>query len=367
VRPGATLLLVVLAASLPARAEDSALRDLSAKDPERRIAAVRALVSEPGEEVSEAIAKLLADREPEVVMEAAEALGARGDVPSRKALRAALRRFAKDEAILPVVVVALGTARDGGAAKEVGKLARRALGADARLARAAIDALGRMRDPESLRALMALHASADAGEKGGHPEFLEDIRESLRELTGLPFRLSETWRGWWLHARKGWRAAPLEPHEEAELFRHDGWRISVARPDLVRWSLERLPGGIARLRWRGDEEEARFAWVDVSGHAATEGEPATPERASEDYRKTMEAEFGDILEGEFGVSDRLAGVSALRHSVTGILRQGSVAVWKAWFLERKGILYTVSAGWESGASERVREEIESILASLRLL
>ena len=75
----------------------------------------------------------------------------------------------------------------------------------------------------------------------------------------------------------------------------------------------------------------------------------------------------DVSTGAYSVSRRVSGAPALEHTATGILKSGPVVRWRILTFERNGILYTISTHEESGASDRVREEVRAIVDSFRLL
>ena len=319
-----------------------------------------------GAEVSRVVADQLKSRDAAVRKAALYALGGRKDDVSLRALRGALKRFAKDRDLLPAAVTAIGVSGDPDAAGPVADLARKAMGSDAGLVRAAIDTLGQLRDPASLRGLVDLLASAGDA-RAGHHDLIPDILESLRDLTGLPFVRRETWRDWYRHVKKGWQATSLEPPESSDEWRQDGWRFSIALPDEDRWAFKAVRGAAARVVYRGEKEEAGFAWVDVLAHAAAERKPATLAASAKANREWMEGDLRDVSTGAYSVSRRVSGAPALEHTATGILKSGPVVRWRILTFERNGILYTISTHEESGASDRVREEVRAIVDSFRLL
>lgn len=363
-----TFVLLLLAVATASAADLDALADrLGSRDAKERAAAVEALADVPGDEAGKLLARALGDRDAEVRIAAAKALGGRDDEPSRKALRRALDRFAKDPDLLPVVVVSLGASGDAAAAEDVAALLRKALGADARLARAAIDALGSIRAKASVAGLMeALSASADP-RGAAHPEYRDEVLDSLREATGLPFREPATWQEWWRHAKRDYAAAAPGPPAEGDLYRSDGWRFTIEKPAAKEWEFSQPEGAAIRIVWRGSSDEAVFAWIDVLVRSATEPKERTAEEVAAEYRKHMETELADVRDAEWGEPARIGRENALRHAATGILSGGSVVRWRAFFLERSGILYTVTAHVESGASEAVRKAVDGVLDSFRVL
>jgi hypothetical protein len=354
---GAVSFVIPLVLSLLAEGPAALLEALRSPDPEIRLEAVRGLGPVAGEEVSAALAGALADPEASVRGAALTALGGRRDTPSLAALRSSLRLFAKEPELLAAAVTSLGASEDAASAEEVAKLARQAATADPRLVRACLDALGRLRAREAVDCLVSFLGGALASE----------ARESLADLTELPFSGDDTWGKWWRQARADWRPLPLVPAPDATEYRSESWRFRIAVPDAERFPITRPAGSAARVLYRGPKEEAGFAWVDVLTHAVLEGEPRTLEEQSARVRRTMEQSLRETKDAEYGKSARFAGVKAFRHEATGILSDGRVARWRNLVLERNGILYTISAGLETGASDRVRRDHEAILASFRLL
>jgi hypothetical protein len=333
------------------------LEALRSPDPAVRIEAARALGPVSGDAVSAALAASLGDPDAEVRAAAVAALGGRRDPPSLAALRASLRTFAKDPAMLAAVVTSLGASEDAASAGEVASIARQSATADPRLAEACLDALGRLPARESVECLVSLLGGPLAAE----------ARESLVDLTGLPFRSDETWQKWWRHSRGNWRPLPLLPAPDAVEYRSESWRFRLAVPHAGRFPITRPAGSAAQVLWRGPKDEAGFAWVDVLTHAVLEGEPRTLEEQSNRVRRTMEQSLREAKDAEYGKAARFAGVKAVRHEATGILSDGRVVRWRNIVFEHNGILYTISAGIETGATARVRRDHESILASFRLL
>lgn len=363
---GRVIVLLLLAAPLLA-AETDAVRDrLKSRDAAERRAAVGALAKTPGEEASRLIAGAFADRDPSVREAAVKAMAGRTDEAARKALRQALARFAKDADLLPVVVIAVGDSGAVEAAKDVADLLRKSLGADPRLARAAIEALGGLPSAVAVETLVATLSAATDARAPSHPEYREDLLDSLRQATGLPFREPATFVEWWRNAKRDYRGTPAAPPAEGTLYRSDGWRFTIERPKDRPWEFKRVDGTAIRIAWIGPREEAAFAWVDVIARSARE--PATTlEDAATGCRGWMEETLRDPRDAEWGRNDRLGGAPAVRHQATGLLDGGSVVRWRAFVLERGGILYTVSVHLESGAAEAVTADADAILASFRLL
>ncbi len=357
--------LVLLLAAVPSADEIAArLADLGHEDPAVRREAVLALSEAPGEEVVAALTASVSDSE-RTVRDAALLVLARREEPSaERALREAFRRFAPEADALAGLLTAVGEAERTALAGEVVALVRKTT--DARVFRAAVDALGGLRVPEAVGALADLLAAGGRGE-GLAAEALPEVRESLAEATGLPFRSDETWREWWRNARGNYRGGPLDPAAGAAEFRSEGWRFRIAVSDPLRWALSRPAGAAARVLWRGSAEEAGFAWVDVAAHAVLEGEPRSLEEQAARVRETMERSLREVRDAEFGRPARLAGAKAIRHEAVGILDGGRVVRWRSLVAERNGIVYTVSGGFESGARDVVRRDFEAIVGSFRFL
>jgi hypothetical protein len=346
------------------------LEKLGSAEVSDRVEAIEALAEHPGEEISKAIAGRLGDKVPEVREAAVKALGERGDEVGRRVLRGALKRFAKDEDLLPVVVTALGAAGDAGAAKQVAAIARKAVGRDARLARAAIDALGSMRAAESIACLVELLGAAEAAREGsgaGHAELREDLLDSLREVTGLPFKEPETYLGWWRHAKRAWRATPPGPPKEGRLYRDDAWRFSIERPEGDRWEFAKSRGGAIALRHAGGEGESGFARVEVIVWSALEAGPDSLADVSALYEKRLRGDLSRLKDADFGAKAKLGGRSAVRHEVTGITKGGRVLRAVDRLARVNDLYYAVAVRHDSGVSERVRSEVDGIVGSFAYL
>jgi hypothetical protein len=363
----------ILALLLLVAGADDALDHLGSRDPDERVAAVKALVAVPGKTVSTALARALSDREPSVREAVLDALGERGDPICVKALRRALGTFAKDRETLPLVVQALGTAGDAASAGAIVKLARRSIGSEPFLADTSIDTLGRLRHPDAVAGLVELLGTVEpvrggAAARTGHERYVPGIRESLTDVTGLPFRKTSTWQAWWRHARRTWEAVPLDPARETGPRREDhAWRFGLARPDTERWEFAAPKGAALRVRYVGPREEAVFAWIDVMVHAGAEREPATVEDLARLHAERLREELADVKESTFGESARLGRETVRAHAAVGRLSSGRVVRRRVLLAERNGLLYAVSVHVSSGASERVDGEIAAILKSFRLL
>jgi hypothetical protein len=347
---------------------DDLIARLESEDASERAAALRALAHHPGPAVTKEIAGRLSDPDADVRKAAVGALGEREDEDSRKALRKALARFAKDSDLLPAVVVALGTARDAVSAPPVAAIARKAVGRDARLGRAAIDSLGRMRARESVACLVELLGPAEAARKGtgpGHAEILPDLLESLREVTGLPFAKAASFLSWWRHAKRDWKPTTLDPPDEGLTCRNDAWRFRIARPDETRWAFEKARGTAVRLAYRGAGAD-EFAWVDVQVRSVVE-DPRTLAAEAKRYRGWMEDGLERIKDASFSAKAKLGRGPALGHSAVGITRNGRVIRWRALLAERNGLIYTVAVRHDSGVDERVVSDLDAIVGSFRYL
>jgi hypothetical protein len=339
----------------------------AADDAEERREEIRKLAKEPGEGVSAKIAKALSHRDPEVRKTALDALGGRKDATALKALRRALKSFAKDKDLLPVVVVSLGASEDAKSAKAVADLARKSVGSDARLARACIDALGGMRATEGVDCLVTLLAAATDARGASHPELRDDLMDSLGEVTDLPFRKPSTFVDWWRKAKGRWEGAPPEPPEKGKTYRSDGWRFRIDRPDEKRWVFKKVEGAVVRVSFAGPKDEAGFAWVDVMAHAAAEQKPETLAKLAADRRKWMEESLKDPRDPRWSFRTKLGSAPAIGHEAVGVLASGHVVKWRIFCVQRNGLLLTVSAHMESGASEAVAADFDRILGSFKLL
>ncbi|MHC4470065.1 MAG: HEAT repeat domain-containing protein [Planctomycetota bacterium] len=347
---------------------DALLEKLASPDAEERASALRALASHQGAEVTRSIARGLGDAVADVRKAAVWALGEREDEGSRKVLRKALERFAKDEDLLPAIVVALGTARDAASARAVATLARKAVGSDARLARAAIDSLGRMRAAESVACLTELLGPAEAASKGagpGHGELLPDLLESLREVTGLPFERAPTFIGWWRHAKRDWRPTPLDPPAEGLTCRNDAWRFRIDRPEASRWGFRKARGVVVRLALAVAEESGSFAWVDVQVHSGVE--QLSLAASAKRYRGWMEDGLEKAKAASFSAKARLGRGGAIGHSATGITKNGRVIRWRVILAERNDLVYTVSVRHDTGVGDAVQKDLDAIVGSFRYL
>jgi len=348
-----TLIPLLLAVGLIAAAGDAAR--------------IRKLAEEPGIAASKSIAKFLSHRDREVREAAIKALGGRTDAVAVKALRGALKMFAKDPDLLPTVVVSLGASGDAASAKAVAELARKAVGRDMRLARACIDSLGFLKASESVECLVNLLAPAIDKRGASHPELADELHESLKEVTGLPFRRPETFIAWWRHAKGRFEGEGPEPPESGSRYRHDGWRFTIEKPDGERFSFKRVEGAVIRIVFAGPEEEAGFAWIDVMAHAVAEGGSKTAAEDAKRRRKWMEDALSSPRGARWGFRTKAGRAVAVGNEATGILQGGHVVRWRTFSVERNGLVYTVSAHVETGASEAVVGEVDGILASFRLL
>jgi HEAT repeats/PBS lyase HEAT-like repeat len=368
----ANLAILIVLTVLGAEPDD-ALKRLDSRDAEERVAAVKILRDTPGDRVSTALVRTLSDREISVREAVLDALGERGDEICVKALRRALKTFARERDVLPLVVQALGAARDVASAGAIVKLARRGVGSEPWLADAAIDALGQLRHREAIDGLVELLGTAQpvrggANARTGHERYVAGIRESLKELTGLPFKKTVTWQIWWRHAHRSWLPTPQDPRTETGAKRHDhSWRFGVTRPDTTRWAFMAPKGAALRVRYVGSREEAGFAWIDVMVHATAEREPATVGDAARLHAERLKKELADVKEIALGEKARLGSETVLSHRAVGMLAGGRVARRRVFFVARNGLLYTVSVHVSSGASERVGAEIGAMLKSFRLL
>jgi hypothetical protein len=341
-------------------------KQLGSKSAEERGDALRALGKIEGEPVSKLIVGALRDREPSVREEATRALAGRTDETSLRALRAALKTFEKDEDLLPVVVFALGESHDAESASAVVRLLRKSVTRDPRMTRTAIEALGFMRSPESLELLMELYLQATSTAGAVHPELADELLRALQALAGTGWIKRDTWQEWWRHARGSWKPTPLKPEDDPVEYRHDGWRVSIARPEGGRWAMEPASGAVARVTFKGANEEARFAWVEVRARAAREGDPKDLQAWAKTWRGWMEEGLENRKDEQWGVPGRIGPYPALLLTTTGIGR-GYVATWRTWLVEKNDLLYAVTAKVESGRTDRVAEEVESILSSFRIL
>jgi len=364
-----TLLLVLLAAT---SAVASDLELLKSSDPAERLQAIESLRSEEGKAVSKAIAGAVSDRDRKVREAAIEALGERADETSIKALRRGLKTFAKKPDVLPRIVIALGAARDVTSSKAIVKLARKSLGADPRLASAAIDALGDLRSSESIAGLVEILGTVEpvrggASARRGHERYVTGVRQSLREITGLPFESREVWAGWWRHARRDWRATPLDPEKVEGLERRDdGWRFSLARPDVERWSFARAQGVTLRVNLAGSGAQTVFARIDVMVHHPGVRAPKDLASAAKNAAERIRAGLREPRD-EKTETGKLGKATARVCSVAGRTRGGRDLLRRAYVTEKNGLIYVAEVHVSRNAPESVFDDVSGILGSFRVL
>ncbi len=95
--------------------------------------------------------------------------------------------------------------------------------------RARIRALGRVRDPAALEALIALMNKAGNGRLGGGALFEADLRLSLWSLSGSDQGLArESWMRWWSEHKRDLVVAPEPPEEPRALAQR--WRVLWETP-----------------------------------------------------------------------------------------------------------------------------------------
>jgi hypothetical protein len=81
----------------------------------------------------------------------------------------------------------------------------------------------------------------------------------------------------------------------------------------------------------------------------------------------MEETLAKPRDTRFGFRAKLGRAPAVANEATGILKAGQVVRWMTFSAERNGLVYTVSAHLESGASLAVATELDGILKSFGLL
>lgn len=179
---------------------------------------LRAARSIDDPKVSKALQKMLADKDVEVRIAAAEALGGRQDESAIPALEKVLEK-SEDEELTHALVDALGELKRGDAAWN-DRLMSYAAGDDLYLRNAALKRLGAtgqydellreaLSHPQWSTRLVALHALAErrtvesvgwmiARMQEEEGRILHEFADVLFELTGQPYRTAKgSWKGWW--------------------------------------------------------------------------------------------------------------------------------------------------------------------------
>jgi hypothetical protein len=371
----ATLALALPAAPSSASGDVADLREaLGSEAASERIDAIEALAKSESGSASSLVARMLRDSSPEVRAAAARALGARGDRTALAALRWAADELDDDPTTLAAVCAGLGATGSRAAVEPLGDVARQEMSRRPRVARAAIEALGAVRDPESVETLLGLLSTAtpsqtDRTTNTGQRELLAPIRASLRRLTGQRLVSSSAWSAWWRRNERGYRF-PEDPGAElrGKVFREEGFLFRVERPSTKAWEFARPDGnGLLLVRFTGPREASPVAYVMISGYSVKEFDPDTPDALARRYAARMEDEYADFRDRVTDRPARLGGENAIYQRFFGRTRKGIVLETRHWIARRGEHVFTVRAVLASGSSERVRRELDSIVKSFRFL
>ncbi len=183
----------------------------------------------------------------------------------------------------------------------------------------------------------------------------------------LVWMRSEVWSAWWRHARRDWKASPLDPATVTGVERRDdGWRFTLTRPSAERWSFSRAQGVALRVSFTGPREETTFARIDVMVHSPSTRAPKTLADAAPRAGERIRAGLREPRKMSAGVA-RLGKLVARVHSVLGKTRAGKHVHRRAFVVEQQGLIYVVETHVSHIATTSVVDEIEAMLATFRVL
>ncbi|MHC4469515.1 MAG: HEAT repeat domain-containing protein [Planctomycetota bacterium] len=365
------LLLALAATAAPADEVSDLRKLLKSKRVQDRLEAVELLSVSASKSASSMIAKSLRDPSPKVRAAAARGLGVFGDKVALTRLLGAVKSLKKDEATLIEVCAALGEIGAPAATDPLAGIAKREMSRNAALTKAAIAALGKIRDRESVKELIGLLGTATPSSTAttysyGHPEFLVPIRAVLTQLTGERLGAHAVWADWWRRVKRGYHF-PKSPNAalQGKVFRDEGYRFKVERPSTARWEFLRPNGVLLEARFRGSKDEATTASLQVRAHNTRDHSPSTPGELAKRYAAEFEGRFKDIKESELDGVGRLSGKSAVFQRLVGLTRYGRVVELRQWIAIHRGNLFTVRAMLSSGAAEAVKKELDVIVRSFK--
>jgi hypothetical protein len=209
---------------------------IAGQDSEPALAAIEACGRIASDEVVKQLVRGLHHRDPVVQRDTLVALRHNPQPAALGALLAAAgnERLFADDQVAAAYYLALGQKADVRALPILTRNLHVDRGSEAAGAR--ILALGRIRSPESVAALVQLMRSGDGGRRGsrrgghGHNPHMRELRMALAALTGEDHGQDESeWLHWWAHHRDGF----MLPAKEGELPR------ALARTWQAKW---REPG-----------------------------------------------------------------------------------------------------------------------------
>jgi HEAT repeat protein len=368
------LLAIMLALALSGAAADesSDLRKMLKSKKERdRLEAIDLLSVSALENSSSLIARCLRDPSPKVRAAAARSLGVVGDKAALSRLLGAAKSLKKDNATLAEVCAALGEIASPAAIRPLAGIAKREMSRNETLTKAAVAALGKIRDRESVKELIGLLGSATPSSTAstysyGHPKLMAPIRAALKELTGERLGAHSAWADWWRRVKRGYKF-PEDPKAalRAKVFRDDGHRFKVERPNG--WKFTRPSGVLLEVRYSAKKEEAVTGYVQVRAYDPKSKSPSTAEELADLYAAQFEDRFKNIREGEFGTVGRLSGEPAIRQRLVGLTSGGDIVEVRQWIVLYRGNLFTLRAVLSSEAGDAVKKELDAILRSFKFI
>ncbi len=370
------LFILLLLPGIVAAAESSERdlrKELKSADDAVRISAIEALSESDEKNKAKLIAGRLKDSSPEVRAAAAGALGRIGGRVAVGKLLRAMKAFSKDPESLAKVCAALGQTGSPAAVDALAKLALKEMSRDATLTKAAVAALGEIRDRRSIEELVGILGSATPVRSArtysyGHPALMAPTRSALQRLTGLKLYSYSEWSDWWRRTRKRYKF-PDDPATQLarQVYRDEGFLFEMTRPDGDRWEFSQPRGLAIQARLRRTGSEASYAAVQIRATSARSSTPSSQSGLADYLEDRFEDEFKDIKDVERQDRDRISGRPAVYHRVVGMLQGGLVVELRQWVVLYQGNLYTIRAISSSGAAEKVKREMEKILKSIRFL
>ena len=357
---------------------------LKGKDAEAKIKAIDEIKTTKHKDIAAAIAGALRDRNKDVKMAAARALGVQGVVKYRTKLMAPLKKYEKadPELLLAYLEGLKGMPHKASItplAKVVHKVLNRLKEDEYAIGEACVNALGSIKEKATIEELIVLlgRTNPRAGAGGSVSteaqnfcgKFKDPIVAALGNITGFRFKDPDVWAGWWKRNGKKFKfGRKAEDVNASDTYTDVGYEFRIKKPnDRWTFSIPKENNYVITLSHENEESAGTLdAWMKVEAYSTSAYSGSTPPDRAAAMEQWVHSDRGFKDVRESNTTDlKFAGESAKKWYARGMNSASRpVTIWKIYFIHN-GLLFTVHAQHNSGVDEALVKDLEKAIASFK--